>query len=222
MILYLDSADATSWSMPAGCAPVRGITTNPSLVHAAALPVSLETYLRLIQGVQQQGLAELMLQLPSPDVAGALVWCNTLKSAADEAGIGLTIKLPCHPDWAATVAAVQKLDLPVLLTGVSNSMQLLWAQAQGARYVAPYIGRLQADGRDVWPFLEACVAVQRQGGPRLLAASIKSGDVLSRLLAMGAYAVTVRPEFAASLVTDPLTDTALRQFEADIQASLAS
>ena len=222
MILYLDSADATSWYTPPGCAPVRGITTNPSLVHAAALPVSLETYRRLIQGVQQRGLAELMLQLPSPDVHEALRWSSILKAAALDAGIELTIKLPCHPDWAATVAAVQKLGLPVLLTGVSNSMQLLWAQAQGARYVAPYIGRLQADGRDVWPFLEACVAVQRQGGPRLLAASIKSGDVLSRLLAMGAYAVTVRPEFAASLVTDPLTDTALRQFEADIQASLAS
>lgn len=201
---------------------MRGITTNPSLVHAAALPVALDAYLQLIQRTQQQGLAELMLQLPSPDVEEALHWSSILKAAALDACIELTIKLPCHPDWAATVASVQKLALPVLLTGVSNPMQLLWAQSQGARYVAPYIGRLQADDRDVWPFLEACVAVQRQGGPRLLAASIKSGDVLSRLLAIGAYAVTVRPEFAASLVTDPLTDTALRQFEADIQASLAS
>ena len=104
MILYLDSADATSWYTPAGCAPVRGITTNPSLVHAAALPVSLETYLRLIQGVQQRGLAELMLQLPSPDVEEALRWSSILKAAALDVDIELTIKLPCHPDWAATVA----------------------------------------------------------------------------------------------------------------------
>ena len=220
MIIYLDSAEASSWRLPPGCAPVRGVTTNPTLIHAAGLPVSLDAYLQLIQSVQQQGWAELMVQLPAPDVDEAVRWSNTLKAAALHAGVELTIKLPCHPDWQATVAAVRAQGLPVLLTGVSNPMQLLWAQAQGASYVAPYIGRLQADGRDVWPFLEACVAVQREGGPRLLAASIKSGDVLSRLIAMGAYAATIRPDFAAGLATDALTDAALRQFEADIQASL--
>jgi len=108
--------------------------------------------------------------------------------------------------------------MPTLLTGVSNPVQLMWARQCGANYVAPYIGRLQADGRDAWPFLEACAALQ-DGGPRLLAASIKSGDVLSRLIAMGAYAATVRPEFACGLATDKLTDVAIAQFDADTKAS---
>jgi transaldolase len=108
--------------------------------------------------------------------------------------------------------------VPTLLTGLSNPVQLLWARAQGANYVAPYVGRLQADGRDVWSLIEACVAVQADG-LQLLAASIKSADVLSRLIACGAHAVTVRPEFAASLTTDPLTRAAMDQFDRDVQAS---
>ena len=82
----------------------------------------------------------------------------------------------------------------------------------------PYVGRLQADGRDVWALIEACVAVQSDG-LQLLAASIKSADVLARLMALGAHAVTVRPEFAAGLATDPLTLAAMAQFERDTATS---
>jgi transaldolase len=84
--------------------------------------------------------------------------------------------------------------------------------------VAPYVGRLQADGRDIWSLMKACVSVQQQG-PQLLAASIKSADVLSQLMALGAAAATVRPDFAASLATDPLTLAAMAQFDADVHSS---
>ena len=65
------------------------------------------------------------------------------------------------------------------------------------------------------------MAVQADG-LQLLAASIKTPDVLSRLIAIGAHAVTVRPEFAASLATDALTQAAMAQFDLDVQTSLKS
>lgn len=105
-----------------------------------------------------------------------------------------------------------------MLTGLSNPIQLLWAQSQVASYVAPYVGRLQADGRDVWSLLRACVAVQADG-LQLLAASVKSADVLAQLMALGAHAVTVRPDFAAALALDPLTLSAMAQFDADTAQS---
>ena len=219
MKLYLDTADASKWRLPAGCPVVQGVTTNPTLIHAAGLPVTLATYLELIDRAGQQGLAELMLQLPSADPAEAERWLARLAPASVAASVQITIKLPCHPDWQSTLAQVQAAHMPTLLTGVSNPMQLMWARQCGVTYVAPYVGRLQADGRDVWPFLKACVVLQNDG-PRLLAASIKSGDVLSRLIAMGAYAATVGPEFAAGLATDELTDLAIAQFAADTKASL--
>jgi transaldolase len=200
---------------------VHGITTNPSIVLQAKLPVSLEGYCGLVQRAGALGLPELMLQLPRPDLPEAQHWLGSLQALAATCGVQLTIKLPCHPDWAATLAAVQAAGLPTLLTGLSNPLQLLWAQERAATYVAPYIGRLQADGRDVWSLLEACVAVQSAGGPKLLAASIKTGDVLARLIAIGAYAATLRPEFAASLAQDPLTIAAIAQFDADTRTSLA-
>ena len=219
MKFYLDSADARQWLLPAGCPPVQGVTTNPTLMMQAGLSVTLAGYLQLVAQAGEARIPELMLQLPRADVGEAAQWLEVLLPAAVQARVRLTIKLPCHPDWQPVLREVQAWGVPTLLTGLSNPIQLMWARAQGAHYVAPYVGRLQADGRDVWSLIEACVVMQADG-LQLLAASIKSADVLSRLIACGAHAVTVRPEFAIELATDPLTLTAMAQFDRDVQTSL--
>jgi transaldolase len=157
-----------------------------------------------------------------------LQWLTPLRAAAEKAHVRLTIKLPCHPDWLPCIEAVQQVGQAILLTGLSNPVQLLWAQSLGVAYVAPYVGRLAADGRDVWALMDACVAVQGQGlgqvqgqGPALLAASIKSPDVLARLLACGAAAATLPPASLIAWSRDALTQTALEQFDRDVAASLS-
>ena len=220
MKLYLDTAEIRHWQLPAGCPPVQGITTNPTLIQQAGLPVTLETYLHLLKKAGLLRLPELMLQLPHPDVAESHEWLSHLLPAAGQSGVRLTIKLPCHPDWEPVIREVHAWGLPLLLTGLSNPMQLLWAKSQNAHFVAPYLGRLHADGRDIWSLVRACVAVQRDG-LQLLAASIKEAPVLSELIACGAHAATVRPEFAASLATDPLTDAAMTAFDQEVEHSLA-
>lgn len=227
MKLYLDSAQVSTWALPVGCPPVVGVTTNPSLVFQAGLPVTLATYLYLLKAAGEHGLAELMLQLPSSDPVQALEWLAPLRAAADKSNVCLTIKLPCHPEWLSCIEAVQQAGQAVLLTGLSNPVQLLWAQSLGVAYVAPYVGRLAADGRDVWALMDACVAVQGQGkvqgqgpGPVLLAASIKSPDVLARLLACGAGAATLPPASLIAWSQDALTQTALEQFDRDVALSL--
>ena len=220
MKIYLDSAQVASWTLPAGCPPVCGVTTNPTLVFQAGLPVTLATYLHLLQAAADHGMAELMLQLPSPDAKQAAEWQAALQAQAAALKVALTIKLPCHPDWLPCIHAMQVAKQPILLTGLSNPVQLLWAQSLQAAYVAPYIGRLATDGRNVWALMEACVAVQANG-PALLAASIKSPDVLAKLIACGAAAATLPPASLVAWAGDALTNSAMAQFERDIAASHA-
>jgi transaldolase/fructose-6-phosphate aldolase 1 len=56
-------------------------------------------------------------------------------------------------------------------------------------------------------------------GTDLLAASIASADVLTRLIAAGAAAATLKAELVASLATDPVTEAAMAQFAQDVQDS---
>jgi transaldolase len=227
--IFLDCADVSQWHLPAGCPPVVGVTTNPSLVFNAGLSVSVSTYLRLVDAAGAHGFSHLMLQLQSADVPQAQSWVGDLQARAAKVGVQLTIKLPCLPSWLACISAVQSMQQPVLLTGLSNAVQLLWAQSVGVAYVAPYVGRLAADTssgeRDVWALMQACVMAQNgvgaQGGPKLLAASIKSPDVLARLMGMGAAAVTLPPASLISWSRDALTVAAVAQFERDTAASYA-
>jgi hypothetical protein len=80
-------------------------------------------------------------------------------------------------------------------------------------------------GRDVWALMQACMVAQNsaapKAGPKLLAASIKSPDVLSRLMGLGAAAVTLPPASLIAWSQDAITDTAVAQFERDIAASQA-
>lgn len=229
MDIYLDSADISQWALPVGCPPAVGVTTNPSLVFQAGLSVTLATYQHLVDAAGAYGMAHLMVQLPSADVAQARAWVGALQERAAKEGVQLTVKLPCQAAWLACIQAVQAMDQAVLLTGLSNPVQLLWAQSVGADYVAPYVGRLAADtangGRDVWALMQACVVAQNSAGarpgPKLLAASIKSPDVLSRLIGLGAAAVTLPPASLIAWSQDHITDAAVAQFERDIAASLA-
>ena len=229
MDIYLDSADFSQWALPPGCPPVVGVTTNPSLVFQVGLRVNLDTYLALVDAAGAQGMGQLMLQLPSADLAQAQAWVGALQARSAKAGVALTVKLPCLAAWLPCIQAVQAMDQAVLLTGLSNPVQLLWAQSLGVDFVAPYVGRLAADtahgGRDVWALMQACVVAQNsagaQSGPKLLAASIKSPDVLSRLMALGAAAVTLPPASLVAWSQDAITDAAVTQFERDTAASLA-
>ena len=222
MKLFLDSASSASWKLPAGCPRVQGVTTNPSLIFQTGLQVNLPTYLDLVHAAANHGFDDLMLQLPSHDPSQALHWLDALRPAAQRAGLRLTIKLPCHADWLDCMQALQSVKQAFLLTALSSPVQLLWAEQVGAAFVAPYVGRLAADGRDVWALLEACVAVQNKPakpGPLLLAASIKSPDVLARLIALGAGAATLPPDSLIAWSQDPLTQVAMDQFDRDTVAS---
>lgn len=218
MKLYVDSADHRHWHLPPGCPRIAGATTNPTLVHRAGLAVTLPTYQRLLGQAADAGLGALMLQLPHADLQEAQAWMDVLQKQSGDAGVQLTIKLPCHADWAPLMAAVRARGLGLLITGVANPVQLLWSRQQGAHYVAPYLGRLEAAGRDVWALVGACVAMQAQGTD-LLAASIASADVLTRLIAAGAAAATLKADLISSLATDPVTEAAMAQFAHDVQAS---
>lgn len=219
MKIYLDTAQVGTWKLPAGCPRVAGVTTNPSLVHQAGLAVSLPVYQDLLKAAADHGFAELMLQLPSPDLTQAAQWLEALRTLAQHLNVGLTIKLPCMPDWEACIRWLRMQEQDILLTGLSNPVQLLWARDMQAQYVAPYVGRLVNDGRNVWALMQACVAQQAQG-PQLLAASIKSADVLAQLMGLGAAAVTLPPASLIAWSEDALTQAAVQQFDKDIQASL--
>jgi|GEM_PF-332727 len=220
MRIYLDTADTGLWALPEGCPSLHGVTTNPTLIHRAGLPVTLETYRYLVHQAGERRVPELMLQAPRPDPEEISAWLEELLPAAAISRTKLVIKVPCHPGWSPVIHRLRQLDVPILLTGLSNPIQLLWARSVGADYVAPYLGRIEAKGQNPWPLIEACVRLQ-DSGVKLVAASIRNTETLTRLLALGSYSATLQPSFVEAHVLDEVTLEAIDQFNEDIAQSMA-
>jgi transaldolase len=219
MRIYLDTANPSLWTLPEGAPTVYGVTTNPTLVHRAGYSVTLKTYRFLVDQAGEKRISEIMLQAVHPDPSELRAWLDELLPAAAINRTKLVIKVPCHPEWRSVINALRDADVPFLLTGLSNPVQLLWARAVGADFVAPYLGRIEAKGQSPWPLVEACIRMQ-DSGVKLVAASIKSVETLSRLIALGSYSVTLQPSFIEDLIHDEITNEAILQFERDTQESL--
>lgn len=218
MLIFIDSADPKDWTREAGYPTIQGVTTNPSLVRAAERSVSLKSYLELIDAAESCEIVELMLQLPENDVSTTERWLEVISGHSKSLKVQLTFKIPCDFEWTAVIETVTQRGYPFLLTGLSNPIQLLWAKRMGADWIAPYLGRLQDQGRPALPLAEACCALA--SGPKLLAASIREEQTLSALIAMRAPAVTLRPTFLRNYLKDPMTQSAIEQFQQDVAASL--
>ena len=212
--LFLDSADPEAWSqwLPSGL--FHGITTNPTLLKQAGQPCCLEHLRELSQRAQDLGCRELHLQAWGGDAASYLACGRQLAALAPGQ---ITVKLPVTRPGAAAAQALIAADVPVTLTACYEVPQVLIAAALGAAYIAPYLGRINDQGRDGEAEL---VAMQRcleglGSSVRLLVASLRQPADLGRLAAAGLSTFTISPALAAGLFANEATAAAALHFDAD-------
>nr|WP_307890773.1 transaldolase family protein [Acidipropionibacterium jensenii] len=195
---------------------VCGVTTNPTLLRRAGLQVS--DIAEVARWAAGDGEREVCFQL----------WGDTAEQQYSNAmrihelAPGALIKVPVTPAGVTVVSRLHAQGVQVLLTAVYAAKQAAIASALGVRYLAPYYNRMLAAGRDGAAEIGrmASMIPQDGRGPLILAASVKSGRQVVELLDVGVRVLTLPPAVIADLFTDQLTDKAVADFEADIQAAL--
>jgi transaldolase len=212
--LFLDSASTAAWAdwLPSGL--FHGVTTNPTLLRRAGVPCRLETVANLTRQALDLGCHEVHLQAWGSDAA-ALEACGLALAAL--APDRVTVKLPVTRSGAAAAARLIQAGRPITFTACYEVPQVLVAAALGARYIAPYLGRIDDQGRDGAGELVAMQRCLRGTGSsvRLLVASLRNAETLSRLAAEGLDTFTLSPAVAAELFGSAATDAAAAQFERD-------
>jgi transaldolase len=99
---------------------------------------------------------------------------------------------------------------------VNHPAQGLAAAAAGARFIAPYVGRVDDAGRSGLETLTALRRVIDVAGAatlRVLAASLRSADAVAGAAAAGADDLTFSAEVARALLEDATTVAAADEFE---------
>jgi transaldolase len=216
--LLLDSADPDAWDewLPSGL--FQGVTTNPTLLRRAARPCRLDELERLTHGALDRGLREIHLQAWGGD-AETLSACGAALGALAPGRV--LVKLPITRSGAEAGRRLIDTGVPVTFTACYEVHQVLLAAALGARYIAPYLGRIGDLGRDGHADL---IAMQRalegvDATTRLLVASLRHPSDLSRLTAAGVTCFTLAPAVVAELFSAAPTAEAAAQFERDAAAA---
>jgi TalC/MipB family fructose-6-phosphate aldolase len=216
MGLFVDSAYLDDVADVCASYPITGVTTNPSIMLAAYergqrlddLGV-LRELLRLCEGP--------VFAQPSRSTDDALYAAASRYLAV--APNRIVLKLPITPIGVRVGLRVTREGGRIAFTAVSSLSQAYCGATTGAGWIIPYFGRLRRAGADPCDLIARMgrLLAQQGGTTRILAASIKTPADLAEATLVGAHDVTAEPAVIQTLLVDPLTEAAMRQFDADWQ-----
>lgn len=217
--LLIDSADLRAWRglWPMGL--FTGITTNPTLLRRAGHRCTLDALRPLLTEAFSLGCGEFHLQAWGTTAEQLLACGQALMAIAPER---IVVKLPLTEPGLKAARALVGAGTRVTLTACYGVPQVLAAAAQGVAYVAPYLGRISDAG------LDGCAEVLRmqsclrglRSPTRLLVASLRSPEELTRLAAEGVDTFTLPPALAGDFWRHRASETAAAQFESDARSGL--
>lgn len=207
MRLYLDCADRADLGPLLDTGLFAGVTTNPLILQRGG--VRLAEVPQLVRWLLDRGSAEVFVQTTAADTTAIVAEGRDLRRLSDR----LVVKIPATRDGLGAARRLSDEGVPVLITAVYHPKQALTAAAAGARWIAPYVGRMTEQGRDGQEQVAQMHRLLAGTGTAVLAASIRSTDDVRRLALAGVDAVTVGAAVARELFDEPLTDAAVADFD---------
>lgn len=209
--LYVDSAavDAVGSLLEGGL--VEGVTTNPTILQRSGR--RLGDIPGLYEQWVSQGAREVFFQTWGMDAAELLANAEPIIALGDR----VVVKVPATRAGFVATRALTDRGVPVLVTAVYSAGQALAAASYGARYVAPYFGRLGDAGHDAVATIGSMHRMLEGSRTEVLAASLRSPADIVALREQGVARFTAAPVVIESLLLDDVSESSAAEFEAAIR-----
>jgi transaldolase len=217
MRLYLDTADQDAAEALLGTGLFTGLTTNPTILQRASRGVA--DIPEIYAWATAAGAEEVFLQAWGRDTDTLVERGRGLRELGDR----VVVKLVASRAGMSACARLVSDGIPTLLTAVYNPGQAIVAATAGATYIAPYLRRLTAAGRDGLADILAMHQVLAGTGSstKVLVASIPDVASMVILARQGVDCFTVAPTIAEQFFVDELTAEAAETFEAAVRETSA-
>jgi TalC/MipB family fructose-6-phosphate aldolase len=217
MGLYVDSAFLPDVERVCQKLALAGATTNPSILLAASQRGQQMSDMQVLRALLEVCPGAIFMQ-PVGETASAMQrMAEGYIAAAPERVVA---KLPLTPVGMQVASALRGAGARFAFTCVFTLTQAYAGALAGAEFVIPYFGRLRRSGQDACERIDGMARLLNGQATRtrVLAASIKSPADATEALLVGAHDLTAPPEVLEALLTDPLTDVAVAQFQRDWEA----
>ena len=212
MKIFLDTADTAAIEKAYATGIIDGVTTNPTLIRKSGRDPE-EVYQQLID----YGINDI-----SMEVVGDY---NTMFEEgvrlSRKFGKACTIKVPCTPDGLRVCRELSRDLVNVNVTLIFSAAQAILAAKSGAKYVSPFVGRVDDNsfvGMDLIEQISDIYTIQNVHKTEILSASIRDVKSVSDSFASGAHVVTMPPSIFEKMYNHVLTDKGLDQFNKDLES----
>ncbi|PXY94749.1 fructose-6-phosphate aldolase [Frischella perrara] len=210
MELYLDTADVTAVKRLAPIFPIKGVTTNPSIIVKSGKPI-FDVLLALQDIIGPEG--QLFAQTIGNNAKDMIKESEKLRSKIPS----IVTKIPVTPEGLIAIKELTKQGVPTLGTAVYGAGQGLLAALAGAKYIAPYVNRIDAQsgsGIDVVNELQTLLDLHAPSS-MILAASFRTPRQALDCLLSGCKSITLPIDVAELFLADPAVEAAIDKFEDD-------
>jgi transaldolase len=209
MKIFLDTANLESIKKFNDMGLLDGITTNPSLMskEGGNPKDAMEEITKIIKG-------DVSLEVISTEYSGMMEEGKRLRQYGDN----VVVKVPMTPDGLKACKSLSSEGIPVNVTLIFSANQALLAAKSGAKYVSPFIGRLDDIGQDGMQLIQDIKDIFKnypELKTQILVASIRDPVHVIDAAKIGADVVTLPPAVLDKMMLHPLTKIGLENFLAD-------
>ncbi len=219
MEYILDTLNLDDIRTCAGCFPISGVTSNPSIVRQCGV-TDFYGHLREVRSILGPDKS-LHVQVIGQTCEAILRDAHAILQKADS---GVYIKVPVTMEGLKAIKALKKEGVNITATAIYQKAQALLAIEAGADYVAPYYNRMMnmdIDADDVIETIARMIARYNYKA-KIVAASFKNMAQVNRAFLMGAQAVTVQPQLLYDLFKMPAIQKAVDDFGEDWKKAFGS
>ncbi len=210
MKIFLDSANLESIRKFNDMGLLDGITTNPSLMSKeGGNPKDvMQEITKIIKG-------DVSLEVVSTEYSEMIEEGKRLR----QYGKNVVVKVPMTSDGLKACKSLSSEGIPVNVTLVFSPNQALLAAKSGAKYVSPFIGRLDDIGQDGMKLIKDIKEIfdnyKDNFKTQILVASIRHPIHVIDAAKIGADVVTLPPTVLDKMLQHPLTTIGLENFLSD-------
>ncbi|MCG8546758.1 MAG: fructose-6-phosphate aldolase [Alphaproteobacteria bacterium] len=209
MKFFLDTAEIDDIRDLADTGLVDGVTTNPSLIHKSG-----RNFLDVVAEICDIVDGPVSAEVAATDFDTMHEEGRKLAQIADN----IAVKVPLTPDGLKTCRALSQRGVMVNVTLCFSANQALLAAKAGARFISPFVGRLDdvaTDGMELIADICDIYANYPDFPTEVLVASVRHPMHVLEAAKLGADVATVPPNVLRQMFNHPLTEKGLAAFIAD-------
>ena len=211
MKIFLDSADTKVLHDGYLTGLIDGITTNPTLIRKSGRDPEA-----VYQELKDIGYSDISMEVVGDGDDMYKEGTRLYSKFGDCA----TIKVPCTPDGLYACRKLARKLIRVNVTLIFSPSQAILAAKAGAKYVSPFVGRVDDNSFGGLCLVKDISNVYMKQGwydTEILAASIRNVRDVSRAFEYGANICTIPPTVFHKMYNHVLTDQGLALFDEDFK-----